>query len=113
MASSPAAVPKPRGKVHGVPSRGSRNCTRAQRRLRTPQPLLEDLETAPATGGAAATPRAAAPSRGCGDCTRHYGEEWGGPAALQGMLAQLQRLAARSTPGNGLRRQQSIKRLRK
>ena len=56
----------------------------AQRQLRAPQPLLEALETAPATveswGGPAATLRAAAPSRGSGDCARHCGE-LGGPAA--------------------------------
>ena len=56
----------------------------AQRRLRAPQPLLQALETAPATveswGGPAATPRAAAPSRGSGDCARHCGE-LGGPSS--------------------------------
>ena len=50
----------------------------AQRQLRAPQPLLEALETAPATveswGGPAATPRAAARSGGSADCARHCGE---------------------------------------
>ena len=50
----------------------------AQRRLRAPQPLLEALETAPATveswGGPAATPRAAARSGGSADCARHCGD---------------------------------------
>ena len=65
------------------PCRSAHSRGGAQRRLPAPQPLLEALETAPATveswGGPAATPRAAVPSRGSGDCTRHCGE-LGGPS---------------------------------
>ena len=49
-----------------------------QRRQRAPQPLLQSLETAPATaeraGPPAATTRAAAPSAVSGDCAGHCGE---------------------------------------
>ena len=49
-----------------------------QRRQRAPQPLLQSLDTAPATaeraGLPAATTRAAAPSTVSGDCAGHCGE---------------------------------------
>ena len=75
----------------------------AQRRLRAPQPLLQALETAPATveswGGPAATPRAAAPSRGSGDCARHCGE-LGGPAATPRAAAPSENCAPAPSRGS-------------